>query len=121
MQENLVNAKAYMGNLRFLMDAATYMSIQYRSDNDDRDWFGLGRDGKLLGLNVTPTTHMPANTALLGNWSKFMTALYGGGGIAIAVDDGGTNFAKGTRRIRAILPCGFGVRHPASFVKNVKP
>jgi hypothetical protein len=81
--------------------------------------FGLDRDGRLLGHMATPTTNMPSNTALLGNWADMVMGVWGG--IALATDGGGDNFAKGDLSIRAILPVDFAVRHAASFVKNVAP
>jgi HK97 family phage major capsid protein len=81
--------------------------------------FGLDADGRLLGHPVTPSTNMAASTALLGDWSQFVMAQWGG--VALAVDQGGDNFAKGNTSIRAIMPVDFACRHAAAFVKSVAP
>jgi len=119
MEQTLINAKAYQGNLSFLMDAGSYRTIRFQTDSNGGSVYGLDREGKLLGHPVTPTTHMPANTALLGNWQDLVMAQWGS--VALATDGGGDNFAKGDLSIRAIMPVDFAVRHAASFVKNVKP
>ncbi len=120
MEENLINSKAYTGNLSYLLDAATYKQARYDKDTNGADQFCIDpKTKKLFGLPVTPTTNMPANTALLGNWQEFLMATYGG--IALMTDPYGTSFASGDVRVRAIMPLDFGVRHGASFVKNVKP
>ena len=119
MEQTLITAKAYQGNLSFLVDAGAYRTIRFQTDSNGGSVYGLDREGKLLGHNCTPTTHMPSNSALLGNWQDLVMATWGG--IALATDGGGDNFAKGDLSIRAIMPVDFAVRHAASFVKSVKP
>jgi HK97 family phage major capsid protein len=116
MEKTLIENKALKGKLSFLFDPSSFQNIQNRQDSNGQTIFDLDQGRRsLLGYNVAATTHMPSNTVLFGNWAEFLVATYGG--IALAADDGGTNFAKGTRSIRAILPIDFGVRHGASFVK----
>jgi HK97 family phage major capsid protein len=119
LEKLLIDAKALRGNLSFLFDPASYQSIQSRTDSNNQTIFDLDNGRRsLLGYSVAATSHMPSNTVVFGNWSEFIMANYGG--VALAIDDGGTNFAKGTRAIRAIMPIDFNVRHVASFVKAAK-
>jgi HK97 family phage major capsid protein len=118
-EESLINSKSYKGNLSWLMDAAAFKSARWQQTaTEGQSMYGIDRDGRLLGHPVTATTHMASNTALLGDWSQFVMATWGG--VALAVDQS-SEFAKGNTRIRAILPLDFAVRHAAAFVKNVKP
>jgi HK97 family phage major capsid protein len=116
MEKTLITNTALEGNLSFLFDPVSFQNVQSRQDTTGQTIFDLNRDRRsLLGYGVAATTHMPASTVLFGNWQEFLFATYNG--IALAVDQGGTNFAKGDTSIRAIMPLDFGVRHGASFVK----
>jgi HK97 family phage major capsid protein len=119
-EKTLIDAKAYTGNLSWLCDSASWKIMQHQVSTSDGQHMSLvDSQGNVLNRKITPTTHMPANTVLFGNWQDLVMATWGG--IALATDGGGDNFAKGDLSIRAILPCDFAVRHAASFVKNVKP
>ncbi|MGK2927929.1 MAG: phage major capsid protein [Lysobacterales bacterium] len=120
MEKTLIDAKAYRGNLSWLMGSSAYRSIRWQETaTEGQSMFGLDAGSRLLGFPVTVSAHMPANTAVLGDWSQFVMAEWGG--IALAVDGGGENFAKANTSIRAIMPVDFAVRHAAAFVKNVAP
>lgn len=81
--------------------------------------YGGGVANQLWGLNVVPTTAMPANTVLVGK--------FGGGeaahvvmrqGMDIAVSDShGENFTKNIMVIRATMRVGFPVYRQAAFHK----
>jgi HK97 family phage major capsid protein len=117
-EQTLIDSKAYRGNLSWLCDSASWRIMQHQISSND-EHMSLVSDGRVLNYPIAPTTHMPANTVLFGNWQELVMAVWGG--IALAVDTGGDNFAKGDTAIRAILPVDFAVRHAASFVKNVRP
>jgi len=117
-EKTLIDSKSYKGNLSWLCDSASWRIIQHQVSSQD-EHMSLVSDGRVLNRTISPTSHMPSNTVLFGNWADFVMATWGG--IAIAIDQGGDNFAKGDSVLRAVLPVDFAVRHAASFVKNVRP
>jgi len=118
-EKALIDAKAYSGNLSWLCDSASWRIIQHQTSSNDEHMSLVDSQRRVLNFPITPTTHMAANTVLFGNWADLVMAQWGG--IALAADIGGDNFAKGDTSIRAILPCDFAVRHALSFVENVRP
>ncbi len=113
----LIEDKALRGSLAYLADDATYKSLKTTTKvSADAGAGFLADDGTLNGYPLTATTHMPANTLLFGNFSDLVVAEWGA--LALASDPYGSNFAKGSVAIRAILPIDFAVRHAVSFCKS---
>ena len=75
-----------------------------------------GREPGVGSLNDMPayaTNNMPAKTVILGNWNDFLLAHWGV--MDISADPYGSNFAKGSVSVRAMMDVDFSMRHPASF------
>jgi hypothetical protein len=55
----------------------------------------------------------PTGNVILADWSQLLVGQWGG--LELAADGGGSNFATGSVSVRAIMDIDFAVRHPEAF------
>ncbi len=67
------------------------------------------------GFDSYYSGNVPAGYALFGNWADLIVGNWGV--LEIDADPYGTNFAKGSVTVRALMDIDFGVRHAASFTE----
>tara|TARA_B100000214_G_scaffold98398_1_gene68514 strand:- start:729 stop:2660 length:1932 start_codon:yes stop_codon:yes gene_type:complete len=71
------------------------------------------RDGFLNGFPILISSQVPTNNAILGDFSEFIVATWGGGLEVEASRE--ALFLSGGLRLRVLTSMDFGVKHPVSF------
>lgn len=72
-------------------------------------------EGRVNGWPAYYSANVPTGYVLFGDWSQFVFATWGT--LELLADPYGSNFAKGSISIRAMMDCDFAVRHPQSFAE----
>lgn len=115
------NGNAALGNLGWAQDVRTWAAMRSIVDGDGRPLLGGtvagGVTKQLQGHKVETTTQLTAGTAIFGNWSDLVIAMYGPMQFALSTSADGA-FRRDQTMFRMILAVDAALRHKASFVKN---
>ncbi|WP_078119614.1 phage major capsid protein [Thiosocius teredinicola] len=116
----LAASNADMGNLAYLTTPQLAMALKTTDVGTDTGRFvwSSGRErgqGSMNGLPAFYTSNMPAGYVMLANWRDVLVGLWGM--LEIDVNPYGTNFAKGSVEVRALMDVDVALRHAESVVE----
>nr|BDD44053.1 hypothetical protein 6 [Gammaproteobacteria bacterium] len=120
LEGDLSAANADLGSMSYLTTpalATTLKTTDVGTDTGQFIWSG-GRErgqGQVNGFDAYYSGNVPAGYAIFGNWSDLIIGNWGV--LEIDADPYGTNFAKGSVTVRAMMDIDFAVRHAASFTE----
>jgi HK97 family phage major capsid protein len=133
LEDRLAEDGTDRGRLAYLCSPAvrTHLKTTVKfSGTDAVIWEGTGTDmvgdrraGRVNGLPAMATKHVTPNAfgarVILGDWSSLLVGTWGG--VEIATDAGGDNFARGSLAVRAILTTDCQVKRATAFAVGAKP
>lgn len=70
-------------------------------------------EGRVNGFAARYSANVPAGHIVLGDWSQFLVGTWFT--LELMEDPYGTNFAKGSVSVRALMDVDFAVRHAEAF------
>ncbi|MCE5270382.1 phage major capsid protein [bacterium] len=121
----LASKNADQGNLAYLTTPGIAGEMKQRDLGADGEgvtgkfvWQpspGVPGKGVMNGYPAYASNNVPEGYLVFGNWEDLVIGMWGA--VALAVDPYGSNFAKGSVSIRAIIAVDFGVRHAESFAE----
>ncbi|MET0101842.1 MAG: phage major capsid protein [Sedimenticola sp.] len=120
LEGDLAVADADRGSMAYLTTPGMATTLKTKDVGTDTGQFiwTPGRErgqGIMNGYDAHYSTNVPAGYVLFGNWTDFIVANWGV--LEIFADPYGSNFAKGSVSVRALMDIDFGVRHPESFTE----
>jgi HK97 family phage major capsid protein len=113
-ESDILAAKALSGSLGYLVTPAVYAHCKTTLKAAGIAGY-LVEDGKCNGYQIYPTTHLPTNGILFGNYESLLVGIWGG--IDVKVDEA-TKAAAGGLVIRVFVDYDVAVDHAESFSKN---
>jgi HK97 family phage major capsid protein len=111
METEVATANAAVGNLGYLMNAATRGALK-TTPKSGTDPIFVFEDGEVNGYRTTVSNQVAAKDVFFGNWSSMIMALWGGLDLMVDPYAGSTS---GTVRVIALQSVDFAVKQPASF------
>ena len=112
LEAELSTSNVNMRNIAYLVHPLMAATLKVTEKSAGTGKYIL-EDGVMNGHPVKTSSNVPVGSVLIGAWSEFVLATWGV--LELTVDPYGTNFAKGSVRIRCVLDVDAGVRHPAAF------
>lgn len=111
METDVATANADVGNLGYLMNAATRGALKTTEKATGTAQFVF--DGnEVNGYRALVSNQVAAKDVFFGNWSDLVMAMWGGLDLMVDPYAGSTS---GTVRVVALQSVDFAVRHPESF------
>lgn len=111
METEVATANAAVGNLGYLMNAATRGALK-TTTKAGSDAIFVFEDGEVNGYRATVSNQVANKDVFFGNWSSMIMALWGGLDLMVDPYAGSTS---GTVRVIALQSVDFAVKQPASF------
>lgn len=119
MEEKLINNKALLGKLQYLIDGPHYKNCKTTAKDAGSGQFlltGNREKGELNGYPFQIATWLPSETMVFGNWAELIVALFDA--LEIIVEQSATT---GQTTIGIFQDYDVAVRHAVSFCKGYKP
>ena len=123
MEGDIAANSADAPNMKYLTTPAIATALKVKSKDTGSGLFvwesSTGNsqpgEGRVNGWPAYYSANVPTGYVLFGDWSQLVFATWGT--MELLADPYGSNFAKGSVSIRAMMDCDFAVRHAQSFAE----